>query len=356
MHCLPAFHDPNTVVGREMMEHTGMSEGLEVTAVALGVFGTLTVQEVIDSGGTALAVAAEPVLGRAGYWMMTITALFATAGATNSGLYPAGGLCEQMTSIGQFPPLLGRRLGGRLPSGLLVTAARRHGPRRRVRPLVDRVARQRDRARRLCPGHGGASPRAYRDRSPPLGAPGGPRQYRHRPGHVRVHDARRRTSNRCTPSGHPRHQRPTGPGMEARPREPPSARPKARGREQPAALAAHPRALQPEDLRLLRRELGFGQDALVLELGELLQVRDQIRCRSRGRRRGTAAGGAYCGGGAAYCGGGRTAAGRTAVRRTAVRHTPTGPSRPNGSPGGARRGCRPRSRSRRPRPCGPSHQ
>ena len=91
-------------------------------AVAVGVFGTLTVDEVIDSGGTALAVAAEPVLGRAGYWMMTVTALFATAGATNSGLYPAGGLCEQMTSIGQFPPVLGRRLGGRLPVGLLVTA------------------------------------------------------------------------------------------------------------------------------------------------------------------------------------------------------------------------------------------
>jgi ornithine carbamoyltransferase len=31
MHCLPAFHDPNTIVGREMMEHTGMKEGLEVT-------------------------------------------------------------------------------------------------------------------------------------------------------------------------------------------------------------------------------------------------------------------------------------------------------------------------------------
>ena len=27
-----------------------------------------------------------------------------------------------MTSIGQFPPVLGRRLGGRLPAGLLVTA------------------------------------------------------------------------------------------------------------------------------------------------------------------------------------------------------------------------------------------
>lgn len=31
MHCLPAFHDENTVVGREVMEHTGMKDGLEVT-------------------------------------------------------------------------------------------------------------------------------------------------------------------------------------------------------------------------------------------------------------------------------------------------------------------------------------
>ena len=31
MHCLPAFHDAKTTVGREMMEHTGMTDGLEVT-------------------------------------------------------------------------------------------------------------------------------------------------------------------------------------------------------------------------------------------------------------------------------------------------------------------------------------
>jgi len=31
MHCLPAYHDTNTVVGREIMEHTGMTGGLEVT-------------------------------------------------------------------------------------------------------------------------------------------------------------------------------------------------------------------------------------------------------------------------------------------------------------------------------------
>ncbi len=91
-------------------------------AVALGVFGTLTVDEVIASGGTALAVAAEPVLGQLGFWLMTVTALFATAGATNAGLFPATGLCEHLASIGQVPPLLARPLGGRLSVGLLVTA------------------------------------------------------------------------------------------------------------------------------------------------------------------------------------------------------------------------------------------
>ena len=47
--------------------------------------------QVIESGGTALAVAAQPVLGQAGYWLMTVTALFATSGATNAGLYPGRG-------------------------------------------------------------------------------------------------------------------------------------------------------------------------------------------------------------------------------------------------------------------------
>lgn len=31
MHCLPAFHDTHTVIGRAIMEHTGMTNGLEVT-------------------------------------------------------------------------------------------------------------------------------------------------------------------------------------------------------------------------------------------------------------------------------------------------------------------------------------
>ena len=91
-------------------------------AVSIGVFGTLTVQEVIDSGGTAIAKAAEPVLGKAGYWLMTITALFATAGATNGGLYPAQGLTEQLAETRQLPAAMGRKWGGRYPAGLMIAA------------------------------------------------------------------------------------------------------------------------------------------------------------------------------------------------------------------------------------------
>jgi len=68
-------------------------------------------------------VAAEPTLGRAGYWLMTVTALFATAGATNAGLYPAVGMSDRLAETGQFPELMARKLGGRASAGLLIQAA-----------------------------------------------------------------------------------------------------------------------------------------------------------------------------------------------------------------------------------------
>ena len=54
--------DPNRQLPKAIYLALGIATVVYV-AVALGVFGTLTVDEVIDSGGTALAVAAEPVLG-----------------------------------------------------------------------------------------------------------------------------------------------------------------------------------------------------------------------------------------------------------------------------------------------------
>jgi amino acid transporter len=110
---------------RQLPRAMYMALGIATTvyvAIALGVFGTLTVDTVVSSGGTALAVAAEPSLGRAGYWLMSITGLFATAGATNAGLYPAAGLSERLVETGLFPPLMRRRFGRRIPAGLVVEA------------------------------------------------------------------------------------------------------------------------------------------------------------------------------------------------------------------------------------------
>jgi amino acid transporter len=112
---------PSRELPRAMFIALGIATVIYV-AIALGVFGTLSVEKVISSGGTALAVAAEPTLGRAGYWLMSITALFATAGATNAGLYPAPGLSERLAETGQFPPLMARKLGGRVSTGLLIEA------------------------------------------------------------------------------------------------------------------------------------------------------------------------------------------------------------------------------------------
>jgi amino acid transporter len=113
---------PSRQLPRAMFLALGIATVIYV-AIALGVFGTLPVDKVISSGGTAIAVAAEPTLGRAGYWLITVTALFATAGATNAGLYPAQGLSERLAETGQFPPLLARKAGGRASAGLLTAAA-----------------------------------------------------------------------------------------------------------------------------------------------------------------------------------------------------------------------------------------
>ena len=92
-------------------------------AVAVCVFGTLPVDEVVAAGPRALAVAAEPTLGQAGYVMMTCAALLATASTVTAILYSSVGLTRALASSGTFPPAFGAgtRLGRH--GGLLITAA-----------------------------------------------------------------------------------------------------------------------------------------------------------------------------------------------------------------------------------------
>jgi amino acid transporter len=90
--------------------------------IALGVFGTLTVAEVVQYGETAIAEAARPALGDAGFTVMAVAALLSTAGATNATLYASSNLTAMLAEIRLFPPFFGAagRFGAK--SGLVITA------------------------------------------------------------------------------------------------------------------------------------------------------------------------------------------------------------------------------------------
>ena len=65
--------------------------------------------EVVGYGETAIAEAARPALGDAGFTMMAIAALLATASSVLATLYASGGLTAMLAEVGQFPPFFGSR-------------------------------------------------------------------------------------------------------------------------------------------------------------------------------------------------------------------------------------------------------
>ena len=105
-----------------------MNRALAVTTlvyvlVAISVFGTLTVDEVVRYGPTAIAEAGRPALGDAGFTMIAIAAMVGMAGSVVATLYASAGLTGMLSAVGQFPPFFGRgsRFGAK--SGVLISAA-----------------------------------------------------------------------------------------------------------------------------------------------------------------------------------------------------------------------------------------
>jgi amino acid transporter len=115
------LENPEKNLPRAMYISLGITMVLYI-ALAIGVFGTLTVDEVIANADTALAVAALPIFGQLGYTMISIAALFATTGATNSQLYVTIGGTFAMAKDGHLPPVFAkqRRRGG--TQGLIISA------------------------------------------------------------------------------------------------------------------------------------------------------------------------------------------------------------------------------------------
>ena len=75
----------------------------------------------IGYGETAIAEAARPTLGDAGFTVMAVCALLATAGATNATLYASSNLTGMLAKIGFFPPVFGEKSRFGPKAGLIIT-------------------------------------------------------------------------------------------------------------------------------------------------------------------------------------------------------------------------------------------
>ncbi|MGV6817754.1 MAG: APC family permease [Thiotrichales bacterium] len=89
--------------------------------VALAVFGNLSASEVADAKDYALAEAAKPVFGTAGFTIVAIAALISTASSINANLYAVTNVTYQLAKEGELPSAFGKPFE-RSREGLLISA------------------------------------------------------------------------------------------------------------------------------------------------------------------------------------------------------------------------------------------
>ncbi len=113
--------DPARTLPRAIMTSIGLVMVLYV-AVAFAVFGNLTAQEAIKAQDYALAQAALPIFGAAGFTIMAIAALLSTSSAINASLYAATNVTYQLARLGELPCAFGKPIA-HSRQGLIISSA-----------------------------------------------------------------------------------------------------------------------------------------------------------------------------------------------------------------------------------------
>jgi amino acid transporter len=90
--------------------------------VAAVTLGNLPVSQIVDAKDYALAMAAKPFLGTAGYLLIAIAALLSTSSAINATLYGAARLSFVIAKDGELPAELEQKVWNEPVVGLLITA------------------------------------------------------------------------------------------------------------------------------------------------------------------------------------------------------------------------------------------
>ncbi len=92
-------------------------------AVAAVTVGNLSVGAIVAARDYALAEAARPFLGSAGFALIAVAAMLSTSSALNATLYGAARVSYIIARDGELPAFLERKVWSRPVEGLLITAA-----------------------------------------------------------------------------------------------------------------------------------------------------------------------------------------------------------------------------------------
>jgi len=110
-----------TIVPRALYASIGGVLLLYIAISAVAV-GSLPVPKIVEAEEYALAAAAQPVLGHAGFVAISVAALLSTLSAINATLYGAARLSYTIAREGELPSVLEHNVGHKPLEGLLITS------------------------------------------------------------------------------------------------------------------------------------------------------------------------------------------------------------------------------------------
>ncbi len=90
--------------------------------VCLALIGNLPYEEIVRTKEYALAAAAEPILGKFGFEVMSIAALFSTSSAINATIYGGVNVSYMIAKYGQMPKVFEKQIKGKNIEGILITS------------------------------------------------------------------------------------------------------------------------------------------------------------------------------------------------------------------------------------------
>ncbi len=113
--------EPSRTLPRAFYSAVGFVIFLYVLVAAVAI-GNLPVAEIVGAKDYALAEAARPFLGQAGFLLIAIAAMLSTASAINATIYGAARLSYVIAKDGELPESLERKVWNQPIEGLLITA------------------------------------------------------------------------------------------------------------------------------------------------------------------------------------------------------------------------------------------